>query len=75
MIMREYLAKLSLQELKAMWDESVTWDETGVLPDDAWLRIRVGVLFPDRRVSTSHVCIELVHEVWREIARRLLEDR
>ena len=64
--MRTYIMRLSYDKLKVLFDEMDTFEETGIVPDDAELR-QLATKFMDNTAMAMNV---IGHEVWHELAVR-----
>lgn len=87
MIYRDFLKNVSDDDLRTMFADTVTWDRSGALPLDTMLRTKTreawkesGVEFTgglgtdDDPGAHGLQVMNFGNEVWREIARRKLED-
>ncbi len=66
---RTHLEEVDQYDLLTAWDEIADWEETGTLPEAAYLRCLTRAVFP----AGSGTLLELQHvsaEVWRAVAVR-----
>ena len=68
---REYVKLLDDWDLSTLWDESLEWDEVGVLPEDALARWVLDVSGMSSFSTSTVLLLSVVFsEVWRELAVR-----
>lgn len=73
---RRYVATISIEDCIVIHAESVEWEKTGKLADDAFLRRHTQTLVDEigvKDIVLSIWMMGLVHEVWRRFAVCRLE--